>query len=173
MENMASKKCAVCVAIFGSDISISLLCLFDFPYQLENWLRVQGVAPKLWLFWATGSPVNCFPLQFQISASKSTESFKSSSSWCDGSLHLFHQTAKICIHQSQLRSRRCVEWVLINSHPAIGFPRNYRHPWTFRCNRTRCGGKNLSLPVETWTQLFLFFFLALISSSPMWSSLPI
>ena len=29
---------------------MSLLYLFDFPCQLKNWLRVQGVAPKLYCF---------------------------------------------------------------------------------------------------------------------------
>ena len=35
------------VAVFGDHVSISHLYPFDFPCQLKNWLRVQGVAPKL------------------------------------------------------------------------------------------------------------------------------
>ena len=27
---------------------------FDLSFQLKNWLRVQGVASKLYCFWATG-----------------------------------------------------------------------------------------------------------------------
>ena len=52
----------------------------------------------------------------------------------------FRQPAKVCILESRLRRRRCVEWAWFHTHPAVGFPPSYRHPWTFRCNRTRCGG---------------------------------
>ena len=34
----------MCSAIFGGSGSMSLLYPFDFPCQLKNWLRVQGVA---------------------------------------------------------------------------------------------------------------------------------
>ena len=51
----------------------------------------------------------------------------------------FHQPAKVCILSSHLRSRRCVEWVWLNTHPAVGFHRSYRHPRTYDCNRTWCG----------------------------------
>ena len=53
---------------------------------------------------------------------------------------LLLQRAKVCIFDSHLRRRRRVDWAWFNTKPAIGFPRSYRHPRTFRCNRTRCGG---------------------------------
>ena len=33
---------------------MSLLYPFDFPCQLKKWHRVQGVALRVLLFWATG-----------------------------------------------------------------------------------------------------------------------
>ena len=40
---------------------MSLLYPFDFPYQLKNWLRVQGVAPSFTVL-GNGFPRNLFPL---------------------------------------------------------------------------------------------------------------
>ena len=87
---------------------------------------------------------------------------------------LFHQTAKVCILQPHLRTRRCVEF-RISSHPALRFPRSCEYPQTFGCNRRMrnfSGHEKIdsSLQVATWTQLFLLLF-ALVSSSPLWSSL--
>ena len=78
---------------------------------------------------------------------------------------LFHRPAKVCILESHLRCRRCVEWAWFNTHPAVGFLRSYRHPWTFRCNRTRCGARtcrNKRQIHRCWTRLghnSFFFFL--------------
>ena len=35
---------------------------------------------------------------------------------------LFHEAAKVCILESHLKRRRCVEWVWFSTHPASGFP---------------------------------------------------
>ena len=89
----------------------------------------------------------------------------------------FHQPAKVCILSSHLRSRRCVEWVWLNTHPAVGFPRSYRHPRTFRCNRTWCGRRtcrNERRHVHhCWSRLghnSFFLLFNLESSSPLRSS---
>ena len=51
----------MCVAIFGDNVSMSLLYPFDFPSQMKNWLRVQGFASKLYYF-GHGFLHNLFPL---------------------------------------------------------------------------------------------------------------
>ena len=43
---------------------------------------------------------------------------------------LFHHPTKVCILESHLRRRRCVEWAWFKTHLAVGFPRSYRHPQT-------------------------------------------
>ena len=48
---------------------------------------------------------------------------------------LFHQHAKVCILESHLRRRCCVERAWFNTHPAVDIPRSYRHLRTFRCGR--------------------------------------
>ena len=40
----------MCPAICGDSGPTSLPYSFDFPGQLKNWLRVQGVSPKLYYF---------------------------------------------------------------------------------------------------------------------------
>ena len=40
----------MCPAICGDSGPMSLPYSFDFPGQLKNWLRVQGVSPKLYCF---------------------------------------------------------------------------------------------------------------------------
>ena len=55
-----------------------------------------------------------------------------------------------------------------NTHPAIRFSRSFRHPRTFRCNRTRCGGgtcRNRRRHIHhCWSRLghksFLFFLIS-------------
>ena len=47
---------AMCPAIFGGSGPMSLPYSFDFPGRLKNWLRVQGVAPKLYCFGQRVSP---------------------------------------------------------------------------------------------------------------------
>ena len=125
----------MCPAICGNGGPMSLPYSFDFPGQLKNWILVQGVPPSfivlankfsfvvpssshriVWVFWIF------FFLLRRVSPL------------------LFRQPAKVCILESHLRRRRCIEWAWFNTHHAIGFPRSDRHPWTFRCNRTRCGG---------------------------------
>ena len=77
----------------------------------------------------------------------------------------FPSTAKVRILVSHLRRRRCVEWAWFNTHPAVS--RSYRHPRTFRCNRTRGGGgtcrnKIRRLIHQCWSRLghnFLFFLI--------------
>ena len=44
------QKHDMCSAIFGGSAPMSLLYPFDLPGQLKNWLRVLGVAPKLYCF---------------------------------------------------------------------------------------------------------------------------
>ena len=92
---------------------------------------------------------------------------------------LFHQPAKVCILESHLRRGRCVDWVWFNTHPAIGFFRSCRHPMTFRCKRTRCGGGTCRNKIRRrihhcWSRLghnsFFFSFLIFESSSPLWRS---
>ena len=49
-----------------------------------------------------------------------------------------HQSAKVCILQPHLRTRRCVG-LWISSHPALRFPRSHEYPRTFGCKRTSRG----------------------------------
>ena len=104
---------------------------------LVNWRTgpcARGSLQALWL-WATGFPV-------LVSLCKTRSQLLD----CRSLLNLFllHATgfstafqkpAKVCILQSHLRSRRGIERAEI-SHPAVGFPRIFRHPRTLGFNRT-------------------------------------
>ena len=72
------------------------------PGQLKNWLRVQGVSPKLYCF---GQQV--LLLQYQVPAAGLSESSEFPSSWCDGSPRC--SSINVCILESHLKRRRCVE----------------------------------------------------------------
>ena len=131
----------MCPTIFGGSGPMSLPYSFVFPGQLKNWFRVQMVAPKLYYCWATDSP-----LQYQVSAAGVFFFLMRRVSPL-----FFHQPAKVSVLQSHLRRRRCVEWAWFNTHPAVGFSRSYRHPRSFRCNRTRCGGETYRNNKEIFT----------------------
>ena len=92
---------------------------------------------------------------------------------------LFHQPAKVCILESHLRRRRCVEWAWFSTHPAVRSSTELSASLDFLVQSELMRGKNLSqqkkiyssLLVATWTQLFLLLLFDLESSSQLWSSL--
>ena len=167
----------MCPAICGCSGPMSLPYSFWLSWSTEELAPcARGGSPKLQsVLWAVGSP-----LQYQVPAAGLLEtSESSSSSWCDGSPRCPSIDPPRCILDSHLRRRRCVEWAWFNTHPAIGFPRSYPHPRTFRCDRTRCGGGTCRNKIRRhihrcWSRLWhnsFFFYFDFESFSPLWSSL--
>ena len=103
----------MCSVKFGDCGSMSHPYSFEFPCQLKNWLRVQGVALKLYCF---GQQVPLCSTKFQP------------------------QDCLSLLNFLLLDATGYVDWAWFNTQPAIGFHQSYRHPRTLRCNRTRCGG---------------------------------
>ena len=111
---------------------MSLLYPFDFPCQLKNWLRVQGVALKLYCFGqrvplcsSRSQPLDCRSLLnlLLLLLLLDATGFRASLPLTRKNMNPF-----VALEKSTLRRD-------------VGFPGSYRHPRTFRCNRTRCGGR--------------------------------
>ena len=168
--------CSVmCLAKFGGGGPTPLPYSFSLSWSTEELAPCATGFSQALLFWATGSSFAvpgfswrivgvfwiCFFLMRRVSQLP------------------FHQPVKVCILESHLRRRRCVERAWFNTHPAIGFPRSYRHPRTLRCNRTRCGGGTCRYgrrrhTHHCWSRLghnSFFFFFNFESFVLVWSSL--
>ena len=60
---MPSMRFTMCPSMYGDSGPMSLPYSFDFPGQLQNWLLVQGVSPKLYCF---GQQVLFCSTRFQL-----------------------------------------------------------------------------------------------------------
>ena len=150
-------------------------CLFSFWTSSAVWYT-GCIGFRRSLFMSNGSHQDCL---FLI-----TPSFRLGKvhiPWfvfCSDKFHrsCVHQTAKVCILQPHLRTRRCVG-LWISSHPAFRFHRSYEYPRTFGCNRTFRGWgtcRNMRRQVHRCRFQFChtsFFFFVPASFSPsFWSS---
>ena len=139
-------------------------CIF-LTWQLKNWLRVQGVAPKLYCFWATGSP-----LQYQVPAA-GLSNFLLDATGLSAALPSTRQSMhpSVALEKSTLR-RMSLNSSCCRVSPELSAPPGLLGAIGLDAVEELVAKKKRFLLVATWTQPFLIFF-DLVSSSPLWSSL--
>ena len=133
------KRLHTCPATCGDNGPMSLRYSFNSPGQLKNWLRVKGVSPKLYFFGRRVPPSlvslcstrphgcrNLLNLLLLLDATGLSAALPSTRQ----GMHPW-----VALETSTRRRMSLVQ----NSSCCRVSP-SYRHPRTFRWNRTRCGG---------------------------------